>query len=645
MNKSVRIILIILVLAIGGIGSVLIERYAYLINDGFGFPLDDPWIHLQFAKNMHDYGSFSYYKNEIVTSGSTSPLYTFLLAIGFFITSNEMVLSYVLGISFLLISAFFIYKLTDLYYPEKILFPIIASLLLVLEPRLQWAALSGMETTMFIAILISTAYYYQKKNIFLFGMTSGLLLWARPEAVIFFVVIIIDVLYNEYIVKLPVIKGKKSQTKTNRWLFRSVWIILFFGILYIGFNLWLSGSIFPNTYSAKIKYYSQGGQNFPERFFHFLTDGHLIIFSIFFLVGAISVIFKIIKRERSLNFIPFLWCVGLFLAYWKNLPYLYQEGRYLMPLLPFYILIGINGIDISLTVMKKLFKKQRTLLIASSFILIVFTYQFGNSTWEFRKNYAESCKYISDRQVRAGKWLSVNVPNDAIIATHDIGAISFYSKRKIVDMVGLVSPEMIKNIGNLDKLKDFILNKRVTHIAVLRNWFEISNQNPIFQTDNRKPEIMEIFNYDPKQTHFVPRNVSDMLNAGRYYLSSGNISQAGPLLEYAVRSDPQSATAHFLLGYAHFHDKNFDHAREEITKAVQLHPDFWDAYMVLADVAVQKKQPEEAIKQIEKVITMNPSYVEGYEALAKVYDSFNLDDAKANDYRQRYQELLRHSSR
>lgn len=645
MNKYVRIFIIILIIAIGGIVSVLIERYAYLTNGSFGFPLDDPWIHLQFAKNLHDYGSFSYYKNEMITSGSTSPLYTLLLAIGFFISSNEMVLSYILGISFLLISAFFTYKLTELYYPEKIILPIAATVLLIFESRLQWAALSGMETTMFISILIAAVYYYQKKNILLFGITSGLLLWARPEAVIFFVVIAVDVLYNEYIIKSSDPKRKKSEAETSRWLFRALTIISVFCLLYISFNLWLSGSIFPNTYSAKIEYYSRGGQNFPERVFHFLTDGHFIIFSIFVLIGLISIIYKIIKRERANHLIPFLWCVGLFLAYWKNLPYLYQEGRYLMPLLPFYIIIGISGIDTCLVVIKKLLKKERTLIIVSSFILLVLAYQFCTGAWEFRKNYTESCKYISDRQVRAGKWLYTNVPNDAIIATHDIGAISFYSKRKIVDMVGLVSPEMIKNIGNLDKLRDYILEKRVTHIAVLRNWFEISNQNPIFQTDDRYPEIMEIFNYNPKQTHFVPRNVSDMMNAARYYLSTGNLVQAGPLLEYAVGSDPQSATAHFLLGYAHFRNGNFDDAKEEMKKAIQIHPEFWDAYMVLADVAIQKKQPEEAIKQIEKVITKNPTYVEGYEALAKVYDSFNLDSAKANVYKQRYQELIKQLSR
>ena len=57
--------------------------YAFSINHFYSFPLDDPWIHLQFAKNIAEYGSFSYFRNELVTAGSTSPIYTLVLAAGF----------------------------------------------------------------------------------------------------------------------------------------------------------------------------------------------------------------------------------------------------------------------------------------------------------------------------------------------------------------------------------------------------------------------------------------------------------------------------------------------------------------------------------------------------------------------------------
>ncbi len=64
--------------AIGAAICILICRSALQVNGGFGFPLDDPWIHLQFARTLREYGRFSYFANEMITSGSTSPLYTLL---------------------------------------------------------------------------------------------------------------------------------------------------------------------------------------------------------------------------------------------------------------------------------------------------------------------------------------------------------------------------------------------------------------------------------------------------------------------------------------------------------------------------------------------------------------------------------------
>jgi hypothetical protein len=124
----------------GGAMIVLTAKFAYDANGAFGFPLDDAWIHLQFAKNLHAYGSFSYFENHMVTSGSTSPLYTMLLAAGMFITHNEFLLSYFWGALFFLAASVFLYRIV-LRLTGSILFASAAALLLLLEPHLQWIAL------------------------------------------------------------------------------------------------------------------------------------------------------------------------------------------------------------------------------------------------------------------------------------------------------------------------------------------------------------------------------------------------------------------------------------------------------------------------------------------------------------------------
>jgi Tfp pilus assembly protein PilF len=241
--------------------------------------------------------------------------------------------------------------------------------------------------------------------------------------------------------------------------------------------------------------------------------------------------------------------------------------------------------------------------------------------------------------VRTARWLRENLPPDAVVATHDIGAIAFYSGKRIVDMVGLVSPEMIENIGSFDKLKRFLVAKKATHLAVLRNWFEVGNQNPIFQTDERQPEIMEVFQFDPARTHFTPQNVGQMTSLAANYLSTGRLQQAGSLLEQALRIDPQSSKAHFYLGSVLLALGNLANAKTEIETALQLHPSYLDAQVALAELSARQNRPDEAISHLEKIIQLNPTYAHGYGALAQVYRTFHLDSVRASQYLQRYREL------
>ena len=92
-DKKISVFVYAVIIAITILLPILIVAGAYGRNGYFGFPLDDPWIHLTFAKNLAKYFSFSYFKNEMVTAGSTSPIYTALLAVGFFISNNEFMLS------------------------------------------------------------------------------------------------------------------------------------------------------------------------------------------------------------------------------------------------------------------------------------------------------------------------------------------------------------------------------------------------------------------------------------------------------------------------------------------------------------------------------------------------------------------------
>src|SRR5947208_2828889 len=63
-----------------------------------GFPLDDSWIHLHFARNLAEGAGFSYNPGTPV-AGSTAPLWTLLLAAGALLVGPSLALAKTLGVA------------------------------------------------------------------------------------------------------------------------------------------------------------------------------------------------------------------------------------------------------------------------------------------------------------------------------------------------------------------------------------------------------------------------------------------------------------------------------------------------------------------------------------------------------------------
>jgi predicted Zn-dependent protease len=219
-----------------------------------------------------------------------------------------------------------------------------------------------------------------------------------------------------------------------------------------------------------------------------------------------------------------------------------------------------------------------------------------------------------------------------VIGTHDVGAIAFYSGRRIVDMVGLVSPEMIKNIGSFDRLIAFLGRERVTHLAVLRTWFEVANQKPTFQTDEAAPEIMEVFPFDPARCHFTPQNAGVLIADGSYLLSLGQVQRAGPMLVEAVRLDPRSARAHYGLGVAFLMVGKDGEAEREITRALELQPDSWQAMFARAQLYIMRNDPNRALEVYKEVELKDPTYAPVYQALSHFYLTVKKDTVAGQEY-------------
>src|SRR5512133_1144843 len=83
-------------IALGALVAVLLYLIVSQAIFRVGFPLDDAWIHLTYARNLAEHGQWAFRLGER-SAGSTAPLWTVLLSIGFLIGLAPYVWTYLLG--------------------------------------------------------------------------------------------------------------------------------------------------------------------------------------------------------------------------------------------------------------------------------------------------------------------------------------------------------------------------------------------------------------------------------------------------------------------------------------------------------------------------------------------------------------------
>jgi hypothetical protein len=588
--------------------------YAFSVNHYNSFPLDDPWIHLQFAKNLAEYGSFSYFKNELVTAGSTSPLYTFILAAGFFITKNEMWLSYILGIVFFSVSVFYLYKISNDTFPKENWLAIGACIIFVLDKWINFISVTGMETTMHIFLMLACFYYYHRRNAILFAVTLGLTLWSRPDAVAFIFAIIVDYLLLLYLKNKSSEKNQEVKLFTRIELLKIGFITGGLMALYFAMNIMISGTLLPNTYGAKLAYYSPQFRNrtsFLEiEVWHYFTESAYVFLIVPFAIALIKIYSDVFKLKYNRNFIATIFIFTLIFIYWYKLPYAHRFGRYLMPIFPFYILLFLYGIREFFTWLSGFLNDKKLVNALNVLFITVVIIFYAIAYTKNKEIYQQESQHIYLRQVAAAKWLKNNTPENSVVGTHDVGAIAFYSDRKIIDIVGLINPQFIPKL-NTPEFVPFVteeLNKQgVTHVAFLKEWFQVVNQPMLFSGGDQGIEIMEIYEYLPRKTHILSSKVNSGIMYVGQLLAKNQFKQALEVLNQLLMADPTSSLTYYIIAYTYSQLGDGVNSEKNLKKAIEIFPGYREAVSALGNIYITQNKISEARTVYNNYLSINPS--------------------------------------
>jgi len=399
--------------------------------------VDDAYITFRYARNLVAGRGFVYNPGEWVL-GTTTPLYTLLLAGSALATGSRDFPALALAINALsgAASVGLLYGLGKRFAGRKA--PAAATALLwAVAPYSVSFAVGGMETDLTVTLLLAAAYAHVTKHPRALAALSALALLARPDTAILLGLLWLDLTLTRR--RLPWREGLIALALLSPWLV--------FGALAFGSPL--TGSIAAKSVTYRLDP-AEGLvrliQHYSNPFFGDALLGqawHLAGFAIYLLLCGLGGL-RAIRRNRS------VWPV---LAY----PYLYLIvfaaanplifRWYLSPPLPFYFLLIFAGVW---TVAGDAIRLIPWAAIRNSLFAIftIAALALTLNAWDLHSDHGP------DRPAPEMAWFELELlyaqasdvvlahaqPGDTLCAG-DIGVLGYRTDLRILDTVGLVTPE------------------------------------------------------------------------------------------------------------------------------------------------------------------------------------------------------------
>jgi arabinofuranosyltransferase len=461
------------------------------------FPLDDSWIHMQFARNLAEGHGFSY-NPGVPVSGSTAPLWTLALGGTFAVLGSHPGLAKALGIAATLGTAWLSGRLV-LIWADRRDSALLASVLVALAGPMVWGALSGMEVALAALLVTATLVLHARGRAGLAGGALGLAALARPEAAVL----------------LPLCWLAGPLTRRRALL----WGLPVAGSLapWVAFNLVTTGGLLPATAAAKIEGGLVGflaGVREPLRTtllgrpWEFETEWARWLWRADALLPILV--------------LPGLWWLGRHvgraalapasvlvlhpLAMAMLAPYRapsFQEGRYSIHLLPLALVVAV----IALTplfpsstlspgagegrVRGLRWVRGRLGWIVSAALLVGALVALPSAA----TRYGWAIQNIEAMQVHLGHWVARHTPPTARIGLNDVGAIAYISRREVVDIMGLVTPSIIpfRRDGEAGVLR-YLEHACPDYLIVFPAWFPAISEmadrfKPVYRVRLERNEV------------------------------------------------------------------------------------------------------------------------------------------------------------
>jgi hypothetical protein len=459
----------------------------HALDGGLGLPLDDSWIHLAFARNLAEGGGWGIQPGELVAA-STAPLWSVLVALGVVLPVPDLLWMEVLGTCFHAGGVLLTWLLARRLGLSRGL-AFLAGVLTAVTGWLSWSALSGMEISLFVFLSLAGIVLHLRERLeprrFPLSLpVLGLSVLARPEGVLLLALAAGDRLLR--LRRRP--EGSLVWERPSKGgLARLGLGLALAGVAVVpvaAFYTWIGGSPLPTTLAAKTG--GGGGLHLPDLQYLHVALGPFLLpqpwMTLLAPVGVVALLRRLgTPADRGL--LPALWLVGLPLAYsclteTEGNPLMGNFGRYYFPLLPLVVVLGVLGLERVAAAAGLAGRRsggRRVLAIVAVAVVVWPTLAAAARTATL---YADNVSDVARGDVAMARWLAARLPEDAVVATMDIGALAAILPNRIVDLAGIANPEIHEYVRRAEASGEswqegtlrFIADRRPDYLVVFPEW-------------------------------------------------------------------------------------------------------------------------------------------------------------------------------
>ncbi|MGB9620355.1 MAG: hypothetical protein ACPL7K_08075, partial [Armatimonadota bacterium] len=148
---------------------------------------------------------------------------------------------------------------------------------------------------------------------------------------------------------------------------------------------------------------------------------------------------------------------------------IFQTGRYSAYLVPLTVLLAAAAFDLARPLLKKQLAQLAGIafLAAGAWFLVI-------DNIDGAIKYGSDVRCINSMQVVIGKW-AARLPQGTVLAVNDAGAIPYFSRKRILDTVGVTNPEVIPYLRKYrikqPGLMEYLVAKRPDYLIIFPRWY------------------------------------------------------------------------------------------------------------------------------------------------------------------------------